>query len=219
MRHARSARCLLIMTMLLGLGGCGQAGVRDGHALGQDFPISTGDKPIRPGTEIGLLDVYFENGSSSTVTITSVGITGLGIGTVIRPVEVRIAPLRFGRHRYEKNATPSSLYTSDPPVLFYGTRCHRQALFPVKGYRMPPGSQVRVWIVLRALRPGKWVIPRHVIYYTVGGSRYRQAVPLREYGSVTAHAAYIPPERDQVRCMKQEDASFLAGYHSGRVSD
>jgi hypothetical protein len=193
--------------------------VQDGHALAQDPPTSIGDKPIRPGTEIGLLDLYFDNDGDSTVTITSVGITGAGIGTVIRPIEMRIAPLRFGRHRYERNATPSSLYTSEPPVLFYGIRCHRQALFPVGGYRMTPGSQVRVWIVLRALRPGKWAIPRHVVYYTAGGSRYRQAIPLREYGSVTAHATYIPPERDQVRCMRQEDARFLAGYHAGRVSD
>jgi hypothetical protein len=219
MRYAWPARLLLIMPALLGVAGCGHGGIQDGHAFSRDDAIETGDKPIRPGTEIGLLDVYLENGSDSTVVISSVGIRGPGIGTVIRPVEVKIAPLRFGRHRYEKNATPSSLYTSDPPVVFYGTGCHRQALFPVRGFRMTPGSQVRVWIVLRALRPGKWVIPRHVIYYSVGGTRYQQAIPLREYGSVTAHATYIPPERAQVQCMNQEHARFLAGYHAGRVSD
>lgn len=143
MRNAWLACCLLIMATAAGLAGCSRGGVQAGHAFTHDFPVSTGTKPIRPGTEIGLLDLYLDNGSSSTVVINSIGISGPGAGTVIRPAKVEIAPLRFGRRNYETNAVPSALYSTDPPVFFYGRKCHKQALFPVKGYRMTPGSQVR----------------------------------------------------------------------------
>jgi hypothetical protein len=219
MRNAWLACSLLIMATAAGLAGCSRGGFQAGHAFTHDFPISTGAKPIRPGTEIGLLDLYLDNGTSSTVVINSIGISGPGAGTVIRPVKVEIAPLRFGRRNYEKNAVPSALYSTDPPVFFYGRKCHKQALFPAKGYRMTPGSQVRVWIVLRALRPGKWVIPDHVVNYAADGTRYRQVIPLREHGSVAAHATYIPPDWAEAKCVGPEKASFLPGYHAGRVSN
>jgi hypothetical protein len=204
-------RCLVIAAALACLAGCGRAGVQDGHAFTGDFPVSTGDKPILPGSEIGLLDVFLSNGSDSTVVLTSVGVRGPGIGTAIRPVEIKIAPLRFGRHRYERNATPSSLYITDPPVLMYGRGCHRQELFPVRGFKMTPGSQARVWIVLRGLRPGRWVIPRHVIYYRIGGTRYQEAIPLREHGSVATHAPTFPPDPAVTPCVGPEHARYLAG--------
>ena len=100
--------------------------------------------------------------------------------------------------------------------MSYGRGCHKQALFPVKGYPMTPGSQVRVWIVIRALRPGKWVIPQHVIYYTIGKARYQQAIPLRESGSVAAHAPYIPPDSSVTPCVGPEHARYLPGFHASR---
>jgi hypothetical protein len=218
MRSAWLAWMLLSAALVPALAGCGSGGIQVGHELRQNYSVSTGDKPFRPGTELGLLDVYLDNTSDSTLILESVGIRGPGVGTVVRPVEVKIAPLRFGQQTYEMNAVPGGAYESDPPVFYGGRKCHRQALFPVKGYRMTPGSQVRVWIVVRGLRPGRWVVPNHVVYYKVGGAHYRQVVPLREYGSIAAHARYIPPDWATAKCVRPEHAHFLPGYHAGRVS-
>ncbi len=217
-KRARLACAVLSIVAFLGVAGCGRGGVQAGHALRTDPPTSIGDKPLAPGFEIGLLDAFVDNASDSTLVIDSVGISGHGIGTVVRPVQVEMAPLRFGRRTYEMTAAPAATYETDPPVLFYGHRCHRQALFPVKGYRMTPGSQTRIWIVVRAIRPGKWDISP-VVHYTAGGVRYRQAVPVRQYGSVADHAAYIPPDSATVKCVgPQTGATFLPGFHAGRIS-
>lgn len=210
-----AARAVAVAVVLV-VGGCG-GGVRFGSALAHEVYTSIGAKAIRPGFEIGLLYYDFENTSSSALVVDSVGISGPGIGTVMRPVEIKIAPLRYGYHDYEPHSIAASLYTTNPPVLME-RNCRRQALFPVNGFRMTPGTDVRVWLVLRAERPGRWVIPQHVIYYTQDGTRYRQAEPLRAYGLVTANAVYIPPEWDEADCVRAERTRFLPGYHPGRVS-
>jgi hypothetical protein len=203
---------------VLTVAGCGREGVQAGTALLQDRSTSIGAKAIRPGFEVGLLYYDIVNNSDSTVVIDSVGIAGIGIGTVVRPVQIKIAPLRFGRHRYEVNSVVGALYTTNPPVFFEGKHCRKQALAPVKGFRMTPGSDARIWIVIRALRPGKWVIPSHVIYYSQGRVRYRQVEPWRAYGSVADDAAYIPPYDAMAKCVGPEGATFLPGYHALRVS-
>ena len=213
-------RAIAAMAIALAAAGCAGGGVQAGSAF-QYPPTQTGVKPIRPGFETGLLDLFLENTSNSTLVLDSVGLSGPGMGTVMRPVTVEIAPQRFGRHTYipEQNFVPEGLYTVTPPVVFLGNRCEKQTLVSVKGFRMTPGSQARVWIVLRAMRPGKWVIPFHVIYYTVAGVRYREAVPLREAGSVARNARYIPPDWAEAKCVgPQTGAKFLPGYHRGRVS-
>jgi hypothetical protein len=202
--------------VVLIVSGCG-SGVRSGSALAHEAFSSIGAKAIRPGFEIGMLYYDFENTSSSGLVVESVGISGPGIGTVVRPVEIKLAPLRYGYHDYEPNSVAAALYTTDPPVLME-KNCRRQSLFPVKGFRMAPGTDVRIWIVLRAERPGHWAIPQHVLYYTQDGNKYRQAEPLQAYGLVTANAAYIPPEWNEADCVRPERALFLSGYHPGRVS-
>lgn len=210
---------VLVGVTALSAAGCSRSGVLTGTALAQQVAISTGDKPIRPGFEIGLLDDLLDNSSNSTLVIESVSLSGPGIGTVVRPIQVEIAPLRFGRSDYELNATPGALYQTDPPVNFAGSRCYRQALFPVKGFRMTPGSQARIWIVLQALRPGRWVIPVRVVNYTVGGVMYRQNDPVREYGSVASNATYIPPYWAMAKCVgRATGARLLSGYHLGKIS-
>jgi hypothetical protein len=175
------------------------------------------DVDRREGDPAGL---YYDivNTSHQTVVLYSVGISGPGIWTVVRPVQIMIAPLRFGWHNYEPHSVAAALYTTDPPVNYEGLVCRRQALFPLKGFRMTPGSDARFWIVVRALRPGRWVIPRHVIYYTQSGVRYRQAEPWRAYGLVAARAAYIPPAYTMAHCVGPEGARFLPGHHAGPVS-
>ena len=68
--------------------------------------------------------------------------------------------LRSGYHHYyEQDGTPGGTYMTDPPV-FRGKTCRKQALFPVAGHRLTPGSQLPIYIVLRAVRPA----PRGSIY-------------------------------------------------------
>jgi hypothetical protein len=219
LRASRAPGALaLAFDLLLVLVGCGGSGSA-GRAFPQEPPTWIGAKAIRPGFEIGLLYYDIENTSDSTVVLDSVGIPGPGIGTVVRPVRIMMAPLRYGWHRYEVNSVAAALYTMTPPVLFEDQHCRKQDLVPVKGFKMTPGSDARIWIVLRALRPGRWSIPLHVIYYTQGGVRYRESEPLRAYGYVSDYATYIPPLYDMADCVRPERAAFLPGYHAGRVSD
>src|SRR5258708_13033891 len=44
---------------------------------------------------------------------------------------------------------------------------------------MTPGSQAWVWIVLRAVRPGRWAIPYHVVNYSADGVQYSERIPRR----------------------------------------
>ena len=174
---------------------------------------------MRPGTEIGLLYVFLQNNSNSTIVLSSVGIRGPGIGSVVRLVQVDIAPLRSGRHRFLPNSVPSSEYQTNPPVFWDGHHCRKQALFPVKRFRMTPGSNAWLWVVLRAIKPGRWKIPFHTIHYTMNGTAYRQDIPVSDYGSVSKDAAYIPPYYLMARCVGlQTGARFLPGFHAGEVS-
>jgi hypothetical protein len=142
---ARAAKILAVAGAALLVASCASDGGMKGTAFAQEQWSSIGAKAIRPGVEIGLLYYDFENTSHSTVVVESVGITGPGIGTVVRPVQIRMAPLRYGWHRYERNSTALALYTTDPPVMFEGTHCRLQALVPVRGFRMTLGSEARVW--------------------------------------------------------------------------
>jgi hypothetical protein len=189
-----------------------------GTTFFRDYATSIGAKAIRPGFEIGLLYFDINNTSTSTAVINSVAIPGPGIGTVVRPVQIRLAPLQAGPNDYETNSVAGALYTTNPPVLFEGHACRKQALAPVRGFRMRPGSVARIWIVLRAIRPGKWSISSHVISYTVGKARYRQVEPVRAYGSVADHAAYIPPDSEMAECVGPEGAAFLPGYRASQAS-
>ena len=60
-----------------------------------------------------------------------------------------------------------------------GRGCHKQVLKPVAGYRMPPGGQARIYVVVKALRPGSWVIPRQVVTYTQDGATHQHVFPIR----------------------------------------
>jgi hypothetical protein len=211
---ARSV-ALIGATVLCAIGCTSSRGsVHAGTAIGQDYATTIGSPPIRPGTELGWLYVYLDNTSKSTLLINSVAISGPGIGTVVRPAEVKVAPLRSGLHHYYvMNGTPGGTYMTDPPVAGYSAHCHKQALFPVAGFRMTPGSQVRIYVVLRALRPGKYAVPSQVIYYAAQGVNYRQSMPFRFWGSVADKARIIPIDPAQIECVKPAAARVLSGWH------
>jgi len=172
---------------------------------------------MRPGTELGFLYTIFENTSDAPIFIRSVVIRGPGIGTVVRPVLIRMAPLRSGYHHYDvDNATAGGLYLTDPPVLLEGKGCHRQSLRDVSGFRMSPGSYTRVFLVIRAIRPGRFAIPYHVIVYSMNGTEYRQTLPTRFTGVVSNAAHLTPVPYQQADCVGPAHARYLAGYGSRR---
>ena len=218
MRRAVRAIAALAVLATFGATSCGGKDVQAGSALLQPHPTHDGVKPMIPGHELGILDVDVDNISSSMLTVRSVGIKGTGVGRVVRVVKVEIAPLRIGRHHYVAGATPGGLYESDPPV-FFGKTCLKQPVFSVHGFRMPPGTQARLWIVVRFVHPGKWIIPAPVIYYSADGTSYRQSIPAQTHGSVAADAVYIPPYYATAKCVGPvTGALFLPGYHHGAVS-
>lgn len=163
--------------------------------------------------------LFLENASKDTLVISAVGIAGPGIGTVARAIEVKVAPLRSGyHHSFSATATPGGTYETQPPVFGYKAVCWKQTLLPVPGYRMTPGSQVRIYIVLKAVRPGQYSLPSEVIYYTLHAVRYKQVMPIRLWGSVADHARILPIPLGETNCLRRTGARLLSGWDLAAAS-
>jgi hypothetical protein len=174
----------------------------------------TGVGPLitRPGWEYGYLFGDADNISHSTLTIDSVSLRGAGVGTVIALPDVRIAP-QFGK---PGTWVSSTNYLTDPPVEVGPDGCQKQALYPVKGYRLAPGKAFLIWIVVRALKPGRWNIPAQVVTFTENGGTYTHSFPIRYWGTVKTDAHVSPrlvPGDEEAQCVKPEKSHYLAHYH------
>src|SRR5215469_15936966 len=205
----------LVVALALGACGCTTApDIQAGTAFAPDYGTSIGSAAIRPGTEMGWLYLYLKDTSKSALVINSVDFSGPGVGTVVRAVEVKIAPLRSGYHHiHGMDATPGGLYMTEPPVNL-AKSCHKQALSPVDGYRLTPGSQGRIYIVLRALRPGKYSVRHWVLYYTQHGVKFRQTFPYRFWGEVAENPPRITGmDPAEAVCVGPTGARVLAGWH------
>ena len=105
---------------------------------------------------------------------------------------------------------PGGAYRTDPPIAWWpptGT-CGRQVLDPVRGYVLPSRGIARVWIVLKATRPGRYRFS-HVLHYTQGGHQYQEVIPEFVQGRVAPHAPYIPIDAMEKRCLKQTKTRLL----------
>ncbi len=178
------------------------------------YVYGTGVGPLitRPGWEYGYLFGDAHNASHSTLTIRSVSLKGPGVGTVITLADVRIAP-QFGK---SGTVVSSSNYLEDPPVEVGPHGCKKQALYPVRGYQLKPGRQFLFWIVVKALRPGRWRIPAQVVTYTQNGGTYTHSFPIHYWGTVKTDAHVTPklvPGDYEVQCVKPEGSHFLNYYH------
>ena len=49
-------------------------------------------------------------------------------------------------------------------------------LLPVRGYRLPPGGEVVLVLVLDVSRTGRWLCDESVVDYSYRGHRYRESV-------------------------------------------
>jgi len=204
---------VLAVAALAGLGvavGCGSPSPGTGTALITGAVTTYGLAPLKPGTQLGLLDVDLVNRSHLPITLDSVTGTGHGLGTVIRVVEVKIAPA----HGNGSTDTPGGGYETDPPVWWVGHgTCLKQAMVPLHGFRLAPHGLARVWIVVQAARPGRFVITGHLVRYTQGGTFYQQLIPTGYHGTVSRSAQFIPVWRAQARCLKSTDARLLQGQY------
>jgi hypothetical protein len=52
----------------------------------------------------------------------------------------------------------------------------------------------------------------HLVANRQRGVSYRQLIPTGFHGSVRRHAAFIPIDKEQARCMKREHARPLRGH-------
>lgn len=201
------------ITLLTGLAvGCGTP--PDPFA----YYYGTGIGPwvTRPGWDYGYNFDLAENTSHSTLTLQAVRLSGPGVGTVVRIVKARIAPFS-PRKNAEKMQVDQGNYAEDPPVELGPDGCQRQALYQVRGFQLRPGTTVRLWVIIKAVKPGHWQIPHLVLTYTENGGTYKHIVPFRYWGTIRTNAhvsARIVPDDFQAQCVKPEGARYLHYYRS-----
>ncbi|HXP18536.1 MAG TPA: hypothetical protein VN840_02710 [Streptosporangiaceae bacterium] len=166
--------------------------------------------PIRPGTQLGLLYAAVHNRSRSPIAISSVTLIGRGVRTVIKIVEVKIAPLETGN-----KGVPGGAYEVFPPAAYWppAASCGKQPLVRLHGFRLAPGALARVWIRIQGARPGPFLITGDLVRYRQNGVSYRQVIPTGYKGSVSRNAPFIPIDKEQARCVKSENVRPLRGHY------
>ncbi len=181
-----------------------------GTALVRGTVFTFGLAPIRPGTQLGLLFASLSNRTQSPVVVNSVTLTGQGLGSVIKLVEVKIAPFETGRR-----GTPGGAFEVYPPTAYWvGTgTCNQQVLVAVRGFRIPPKGQARVWFRIQGTGPGVFHVKGDVVHYRTNGVSYRQLIPTGYKGSVSKHAPFAPISPEQRRCIKRMHARPLPGNY------
>lgn len=194
------------------LAGCSAAAP---HPFEPVFGTGVGPLVTRPGWEFGYLFGLIKNTGHTTLTIESVSLRGPGVGTVITLPDVRLAPVGVGLSIEQSN------YVTDPPITSTGPRgCYKQVLKQVAGYRLRPGAGVRIWVVVRARKPGRWNIPRQLITYTTNGGTYQYANPVHYWGTVKTSArvsgVVVPGDYQPAACVKAQHSRYLDYYHAPR---
>src|SRR5258705_61868 len=195
----------------LASGGCGTSAAATGKALTRGNTWTFGLVALRPGAQEGLLDATVHNQSRSPLVISSITLTGRGFGTVIKLVEVKIAPPETGR-----NGTPGGAFEVYPPTVYWtvGGTCNQQVLVTVRGYRLAPGKEARVWFLVQAGRSGTFHVRGDVVRYRQHGVNYQQFIPTGYQGSVAAHAPFVPIDPLEKRCLKSvKNARLLPGHY------
>ena len=149
----------LTASIMLAAAACTTSATRDGPATGtavvRGYATIFGLAPIRPGTQLGLLYAVVQNRSRSPVTLSSITLVGHGVGTVIKILEVKIAPRETGN-----KAVPGGAYEVYPPAAYWppAASCGKQPLVPLPGFRLAPGTQARVWFRIQGAAPGPFAV-------------------------------------------------------------
>jgi hypothetical protein len=222
-RHGRARRRLLLpgaaaavpaASTILAVAACAASAASPapgaGTALVPGYDTIFGLAPIRPGTQLGLLYADVSNKSRSPVTLSSVALVGRGAGTVIKVLEVKIAPLAKGN-----KAVPGGAYEVYPPAAYWppAASCGKQPLVPLPGFRLAPGQFARVWFRIQGAARGTFNVKGDVVHYRQSGVSYRQFIPTGYKGSVSPTAAFIPIDKEQARCIQSEHVRPLRGQY------
>ena len=140
---------------------CASSDTQAGTALVRGATWTFGLAPIRPGTQLGLLYADVTNRSRSPLAISSITLVGRGVGTVIRLVEVKIAPLETGT-----KGTPGGAYEVYPPTAYWPptATCNQQVLVALP-LRLAPRGQARVWFRIQGARPGSFHVKGDAVRY------------------------------------------------------
>jgi hypothetical protein len=152
--------------MMLAAAACTTSAARDGPATGtavvRGYETIFGLAPIRPGTQLGLLYAVVQNRSRSPVMLSSITLVGRGVGTVIKILDVKIAPRETGN-----KAVPGGAYEVYPPAAYWppAASCGKQPLVPLRGFRLAPGAQARVWFRIQGAAPGPFAVKGERVRY------------------------------------------------------
>ena len=149
-----------------------------------------------PGQELGVLDLSLVNRSANPVILSRIATPGTGVGTVGVITQVSIAPWKYGAR------VISALYGTNPPVSITQHGCVKQALYPVKGYRLAPRASAQVWVVIRFERPGAFKINGYSVTYASSGATYTQWFPYSFVTTIQVGATPQPLNKAERPCVR-----------------
>jgi hypothetical protein len=174
------------------------AGTPTGTALEQGFTTYSTIAPIGVSRRVGILVAPLVNTSSDTLTITHVDVAGPGIGSVVNVDELSAVPDRDGLQSF-----PGGIWTTNPPVDREGGRCHEPLIEPIEGLVLPPGGRARLWIVIRATKPGAYKETNQTVLYEQGSSKFKQEIDFYFRGSVKESSSGPVMDPGEISCLSQ----------------
>lgn len=203
--HARRRRSVAgIGGLLLFASACGSF-PGEGAALEQASRAEVADRrAFPPGQAWVLMVASIHNIAEVPLTIADVELEGTGIGSTVSVERIMIAPLSDPRHM-----TPGGTWFSLPPTTVIRGECRTQRVVRMEGFELGPDEEARIVVVLRAARPGPFLITDHVVTYLIDGEPLRQDVPIGMRGNVREGARRHEPSRSDARCIRRLDLDGL----------
>ena len=206
----RSRFSCVVVAMAVGLpasscgGGPAAGGVPTGSALRMPYGTMTKDTvPFSVGQRWDHTLLAIINGSKSPVTVVRVQPThGSGLGTIVKAVGYKDAPMTLTGQTPSLNTVPEAVYHTLPPVFYSaGGVCRVQRLKSLAGTILRPGQETRVLTVLRGVAPGNARYEGYDVYYRQAGTLYRQYIPIGYAATVMAGRPSPLQEWENRRCL------------------
>lgn len=198
-----TARLGVVLAVLLLLGtACRRDGVPTGDALDPVYGTLSGVPPLEPAGHIGWLGLWLHNVSDAPIVIERVEPNGEGVGTIVRVEKMQASPNLGDSEGRSVHGIWGGIFTTDPPVASIGGICHWPELEPLRGSRLEPDGEMRVWMVLTGIEPGRFHVRSHTVYYRQEGTTYREVVPIGYAGRVEATARPLRHDPTERPCLK-----------------
>jgi hypothetical protein len=136
------------------------------------------------------MNATLHNTSSSPLTLRRISVTGLGVGSVIKIILMKIGPVA--------PATDPAAYTTGgvfrmyPPAQERQGKCYVQKLVAVDGYVLQPDAVTRVLLLTQAVSPGPFLFRGVTVEYDQSGKRVTELVDFGQRGSVVTGGKVKP---------------------------